>query len=132
MKAAMPSMNRFAFAGVCLLTLYSAGCQQRQEELVYVPSQAVQDLPEDQQEQIRALLTRFYGTPDNPRLMVLDEEAVVDDDGDQVADSVHTIARGLNVPNGVAWQYGALYVAEIDRVVALLPGLVERVRRIAA
>ncbi len=42
--------------------------------------------------------------------------AVVDADDDHVADTVHTIARGLEVPNGVAWQYGALYVAEVSRV----------------
>jgi glucose/arabinose dehydrogenase len=42
--------------------------------------------------------------------------AVVDADSDHVADTVHTIARGLETPNGVAWQYGALYVAEVSRV----------------
>jgi len=42
--------------------------------------------------------------------------AVVDADSDHVADTVHTIARGLEMPNGVAWQYGALYVAEVSRV----------------
>lgn len=42
--------------------------------------------------------------------------AVVDRDGDFRADSVYTIASGLNAPNGVAWRDGALYVAEIDRI----------------
>ncbi len=42
--------------------------------------------------------------------------AVVDANSDHVADTVHTIARGLEMPNGVAWQYGALYVAEVNRV----------------
>ncbi len=42
--------------------------------------------------------------------------ALVDRDGDQRADKVHRIASGLNDPNGVAFRDGALYVAEISRV----------------
>jgi glucose/arabinose dehydrogenase len=42
--------------------------------------------------------------------------AVVDRNRDGKADEVHTIASGLSTPNGVAWKDGALYVAEISRV----------------
>jgi glucose/arabinose dehydrogenase len=42
--------------------------------------------------------------------------AVVDKDGDQKADQVHTIAQGLSMPSGVAFRNGSLYVAEINRV----------------
>jgi glucose/arabinose dehydrogenase len=42
--------------------------------------------------------------------------ALVDRDHDGRAEEVHTIASGLNSPNGVAWRDGALYVAEISRV----------------
>jgi glucose/arabinose dehydrogenase len=42
--------------------------------------------------------------------------AVVDDNGDQRADRVFTIAEGLTMPNGVAVRDGALYVAEVSRV----------------
>jgi glucose/arabinose dehydrogenase len=42
--------------------------------------------------------------------------AIVDRNGDQKADEVITIARGLNMPNGVAFRDGALYVAEVNRV----------------
>ena len=42
--------------------------------------------------------------------------AVRDEDGDQTADRVVTIASGLQMPNGVAFHDGALYVAEISRV----------------
>jgi glucose/arabinose dehydrogenase len=42
--------------------------------------------------------------------------AVLDRDGDHKADEIITIARGLNAPNGVAMRDGALYVAEIGRV----------------
>ncbi len=42
--------------------------------------------------------------------------ALTDRNGDDRADEVITIASGLNVPNGVAFRNGALYVAEISRV----------------
>jgi len=42
--------------------------------------------------------------------------AVVNRDGDNRADEVITLARGLNMPNGVAFRDGALYVAEGHRV----------------
>jgi len=42
--------------------------------------------------------------------------AVLDRNGDGVADQVVTVAKGLNTPNGVAFFGDALYVAEINRV----------------
>jgi len=42
--------------------------------------------------------------------------ALTDRDGDGHADESITVASGLNVPNGVAFRDGALYVAEISRV----------------
>ena len=42
--------------------------------------------------------------------------AVRDDDGDHKADRVLTLDGGLNMPNGVAFRDGALYVAEVNRV----------------
>ena len=43
--------------------------------------------------------------------------AVLDSDGDYKADEVVTIARQLDMPNGVAYRNGALYVAEVHRVI---------------
>jgi glucose/arabinose dehydrogenase len=43
--------------------------------------------------------------------------AVVDEDGDKKADKVVTIAEGLDSPIGVTLLDGALYVAEIGRVI---------------
>ncbi|HEX2907327.1 MAG TPA: PQQ-dependent sugar dehydrogenase [Phototrophicaceae bacterium] len=43
--------------------------------------------------------------------------AVTDADGDQQADQMRVIADGLNSPNGVAFHDGALYVAELGRVI---------------
>jgi glucose/arabinose dehydrogenase len=42
--------------------------------------------------------------------------AVLDRDQDNTADEVLTIATGLNMPNGVAFRDGALYVAEVNRI----------------
>lgn len=42
--------------------------------------------------------------------------AILDRNGDGNADEVITLARGLHEPNGVAFRDGALYVAEVHRV----------------
>jgi glucose/arabinose dehydrogenase len=42
--------------------------------------------------------------------------AVVDRDGDHRADQVYVIASGLEMPSGIAFRDGALYVAEVSRV----------------
>jgi len=55
--------------------------------------------------------TLFVGTRDEGSVY-----AVVDADHDSRADEVVTLARGLRSPNGVAFRDGALYVAEVSRV----------------
>ena len=42
--------------------------------------------------------------------------ALRDQDGDGRADRVETIATGLQMPNGVAFRDGSLYVAEVSRI----------------
>jgi glucose/arabinose dehydrogenase len=42
--------------------------------------------------------------------------AVLDEDQDYKADEVITLEQGMNMPNGVAFRDGALYVAEVNRV----------------
>lgn len=42
--------------------------------------------------------------------------ALIDRNADRHAEEVVVVARGLNSPNGVAYQNGSLYVAEISRV----------------
>ncbi|MDA0194693.1 MAG: sorbosone dehydrogenase family protein [Bacteroidetes bacterium] len=42
--------------------------------------------------------------------------AIKDSDGDNVADQKYEIAKGLRAPNGVAFRDGALYVAEVGRL----------------
>src|SRR3970040_36082 len=55
--------------------------------------------------------TLFVGTRGEGKVY-----ALRDTNGDHQADQVLTIASGLNRPNGVAFRDGALYVAEIFRV----------------
>ncbi len=55
--------------------------------------------------------TLFVGTRNEGKVY-----AIVDKDGDHRADEVKTIARGLDMPNGVAFRDGDLYVAEISKI----------------
>ncbi|MBP9874462.1 MAG: sorbosone dehydrogenase family protein [Haliscomenobacter sp.] len=45
-----------------------------------------------------------------------DVYALKDTDGDFKADKFYILAKGLNMPNGVAFRDGALYVAEVSRI----------------
>jgi glucose/arabinose dehydrogenase len=42
--------------------------------------------------------------------------AILDYNHDNIADKVITIAKGLNMPNGVAFRNGSLYVSEVNRI----------------
>ncbi|MFN7552455.1 MAG: PQQ-dependent sugar dehydrogenase [Pseudomonadota bacterium] len=53
--------------------------------------------------------TLFVGTRDAGVVYAIEHDGVA-------AKKVHTIARGLNMPNGVAFRDGALYVAEVNRI----------------
>jgi glucose/arabinose dehydrogenase len=55
--------------------------------------------------------TLFVGTREGGKVY-----AILDRDHDSVADEVITVAHGLNMPNGVAVHDGALYVAEVHRI----------------
>lgn len=41
---------------------------------------------------------------------------MIDEDGDGVADKVHVVINDKEVPNGVAWREGSLFVAQIGYV----------------
>ncbi len=43
--------------------------------------------------------------------------ALVDTDGDKKSDKKYMIAKGLKMPNGVAFRDGALFVAEVSRII---------------
>jgi glucose/arabinose dehydrogenase len=75
-------------------------------------------------------ISLFAGGVDNARSMALGPKgtlfvstrtagnvyAVIDANKDNKADEVMTIAKGLNMPNGVAFRDGALYVGEVNRI----------------
>ena len=52
----------------------------------------------------------FVGSPDG------NVYAIVDRDQDHKADRAYVLAQRLNMPNGVAFRDGALYVAEVNRI----------------
>jgi glucose/arabinose dehydrogenase len=66
--------------------------------------------------------TLFVGTRDQGSVY-----AVVDADKDGRGDEVLTVARGLRTPNGVAVHDGALYVAELNRILRF-GGIEERLK----
>jgi glucose/arabinose dehydrogenase len=53
----------------------------------------------------------FVGSKENGNVY-----AVIDKNGDQRADEVMTIASGLNMPVGVAYRNGSLFVSAVDRI----------------
>ena len=56
--------------------------------------------------------TLFVGNHDKDKVY-----AVVDNNNDGRADKVYVIASKLNMPNGVAFRNGSLYVAEVSRII---------------
>ena len=55
--------------------------------------------------------TLFVGTRGEGKVYALRDE-----DGDQYAEKMYTLAKGLKMPNGVAFRDGDLYVAEVSRI----------------
>ena len=114
-------MTRFAlFAALCLGISLAAQDQAGDKML-----------PLDQIKLPPGFAIEVYATGvDNARQMALGDKgtlfvgsrtarrvyAVVDSNGDHKADRVHTIATGLASPSGLAFRDGALYVAEISRI----------------
>jgi glucose/arabinose dehydrogenase len=70
-----------------------------------------EDVPSARSMTLSPTGTLFVGTREAGKVY-----AVLDHDKDQKADGVVTIAQGLNMPNGVAFRDGTLYVAEVNRV----------------
>ena len=60
--------NVYAIGPVLLGLVGILGCQ-RAEEIRYVSSKAVQELPKELQQKVVAELTKYCGTPDHPKLL---------------------------------------------------------------
>ena len=85
------------------------------DQIKLPPSFAIElytaDVPNARQMALGDKGTLFVGSRTARRVY-----AVVDRDGDKKGDQVYTIATGLRSPSGIAFRDGALYVAEISRV----------------
>ena len=76
-------------------------------------------------EGLRGARFMALGPDGTPYLSLTREGRVVklpDANGDGRADSVITVASGLNLPHGLAFRGDTLYIAENDKVVRLVPG----------
>lgn len=69
------------------------------------------DVPNARSMTMGAKGTLFVGTRKAGKVY-----AIRDVNGDNRADEILTIARGLNMPNGVAFREGSLYVASVSRI----------------
>lgn len=73
----------------------------------------------DQTPEARSMTLGEDGTVYVGSLTVGKVYALRDEDGDGRAERVIVVASGLNMPSGVAYQQGDLYIAEISRIVKL-------------
>lgn len=107
-----------------MLAITATGCGNKalkktehpQVEGIKVPAGFRVTLFADEIENARSMTmgangTIFVGTRKNDKVF-----ALVDEDKDGKADKKYIIAEGLDMPNGVAFKDGALYVAEVNRV----------------
>lgn len=135
------SRMRVALSVVLALCFLPAVAQQRPPDITAV----VNPMPVDPHEYLARIklppgfsISIFAEGVKHPRQMVLSPNgtlfvgsfsfqeprpdkvyAIRDEDGDYRADTVLTIASGLNSPNGVAFRDGDLYIAEINRILRL-------------
>ncbi|QOI97930.1 MAG: sorbosone dehydrogenase family protein [Flammeovirgaceae bacterium] len=93
-------------------------------------TEASKDLPLDKVRMPAGFKIEVYAEVDNARSMVMSPSgtlfvgnrngdkvyAVKDTDGDNKADKKWVITSGKNMPNGVAFKDGDLYVAEVSRI----------------
>ena len=113
---------------VALLTLLAVGCMYRGYLTGIFPSPAAEvsditlppgfriavyaaDVPNARQMALGPAGIVFAGSRSEGKVY-----AVVDRDGDHRADAVHVLASGLDMPSGIAFRDGSLYVAAVSRV----------------
>jgi glucose/arabinose dehydrogenase len=104
------------FLTACGVSIPDWGGDALPPDRITVPEDFRVDVFADQLPEARSMAlsedgTLFVGMRDGSTVYALRD---VNDDGR--ADSVYTIASGLNTPNGVAVRNGDLYVAEISRI----------------
>jgi glucose/arabinose dehydrogenase len=115
----MPSIRIGVIASVCLMLSIASGAHASAQsdkvlQSVQLPAGFSIELLTDQTPGARSMAlgergTLFVGTRSG-------KVYAVKPGADGAPASVHTIADKLNMPNGVAFRNGALYVAEINRI----------------
>jgi glucose/arabinose dehydrogenase len=112
--------NRLVPVGFSLLIVFSPACQIHASAVdlgkIKLPPGFTIAVYADNVPNARAMTLGKNGTLFVGSRSKGDVYAVVDTDGDQRADKVYTIARGLNMPVGVAYRNGSLYVSAVDRI----------------
>ncbi|RYD56504.1 MAG: sorbosone dehydrogenase family protein [Sphingobacteriales bacterium] len=117
-------MKKLFVLSFACLSMVSATCQNKALEEVKDPRLTDIKVPAG------FTVSIFADNVDNARSMVLGERgtvfvgnrakdkvhALVDENNDGVADKRYVIASGLNMPNGVAFRQGSLYVAELNKI----------------
>lgn len=106
-----------ALAGIALLNSQNDNTDQLHLDKIKIPPGFkidiyAADVPNARSMTLSPNGTLFVGTRNEGKVY-----AILDNDGDYVADEVITIASGLQMPNGVAFRNGSLYVSEISRVI---------------
>lgn len=103
-----------------ITTLGLAGCSQALplEQLQLPPGYRIEvaaEAPNARQMTLSPSGILYVGTRRDGRVFALQ-----DLDGDQHYETRHTLLSGRQLPNGVAWSNGDLYVAELTRLVRLV------------
>jgi len=117
-------MKRFKFSVLLLAFVVMIGCNSAKKEVISDASLSAIKLPP-------GFAINIYADVDNARSMALSPSgvlyvgnrngnkvyAVKDTDGDFIADKKWVLDSGLQMPNGVAFKDGDLYVAEVSRII---------------
>ncbi len=133
---------KFPFLILTIITSLSASCQQNSNKLELIKRSNSSNKIDIRTSKSDAKLEKIKLPPNfkievwaadvpNARSMAISEDgivfvgnrqgkevfALVDENGDGKADSKFVLAEGLNMPNGVAYKDGDLYVAEVNRII---------------
>jgi glucose/arabinose dehydrogenase len=100
---------------VCLLTGSGCPAMVRLDTITLPPGFSI-DIYSDKVEGARSLALSPLGTVFVATRSQGKVYALLDRDGDHRAETVLTLVAGLNMPNGVAYKDGDLYVAEVSRI----------------
>jgi glucose/arabinose dehydrogenase len=117
-------MKKFKFSVLLLAFVVMIGCNSAKKEVISDASLSAIKLPP-------GFAINIYADVDNARSMALSPSgvlyvgnrngnkvyAVKDTDGDFIADKKWVLDSGLQMPNGVAFKDGDLYVAEVSRII---------------